>query len=129
MYLELRDTNGVFLDGEYITLVKNGALDDAQTTQINNAIKAVQDEAKANLDEAKDKLSQDLVDAKTNLETALKAEQEARESGVASAQAEAKSALAAASAQVGRLEDVEDAVGVLDGYFDSKGILKLDNLP
>ena len=75
MYLELQDADGAFLDGEYITLVKNGALDESQIANINKAIddakKAVLADADANIETAKVDFNANLEKAKQDLQQAI----------------------------------------------------------
>lgn len=67
--------NGIVLDTEYITIVRNGALDASQIQGINDAIAQAKEdtlkEAENNINTAKVELDKQLSDAKTTLENAI----------------------------------------------------------
>lgn len=78
LYLELQDADGAFLDGEYITLVKNGALDESQIANIN---KSINDAKKAVLADANKNIETARVDFNVNLENAKQYLQQAIDNG------------------------------------------------
>ena len=115
LYLELQDADGVFLDGEYITLVKNGALDESQIANIN---KAIDDAKKAVLADADAKITTARVDFNANLEKAEQDLQQAISDGDAIATQKALEAVQTAETLSEALDSLERSHDALSNTVD-----------
>jgi hypothetical protein len=88
---------------------------------------ALLSEAQDNINTAKSELTDELSAAQSALEKAIADEKAARESGYTEALEKAKSALAAAAANLATINEVQNALGTLSDLFEetSDGDLKL----